>query len=260
MTFVYCIDDITTSDSCFNSTFLTFIAFVILYMATEQIIKEDCVKDNEYHNTSKPHIYSLAGLKFFWSVEQSCKKQNIIDVEWHISCNLRFSKPLWCTCVPLSLANELWHWNRCCPVNSHTLFPSNTAAPNSFALRQMLRYADPFVKCLLFSSPRCLPDHGGLCPVHLLSRCIKQQWHRDGGFPCREVPSVLLCHCTSKKPVHLPSRCCGWSVVLYDFTVLLVKHLILHRCRKQPFYQGTHSSQFFFLCSEFHGKERFALC
>lgn len=65
LTFVYCIDDITTPDSCFNSTFPTFIAFVIPYMATEQIIKEDCVKDNEYHNTSKPHIYSLAGLKFF---------------------------------------------------------------------------------------------------------------------------------------------------------------------------------------------------
>lgn len=57
--------------------------------------------------------------------------------------------------------------------------------------------------------------------------------------------SVLLCHCTSKKPAHLPSCCCGWSVVLYEFTVLLVKHLILHRCRKQPFYQGTHSRQVF---------------
>lgn len=57
--------------------------------------------------------------------------------------------------------------------------------------------------------------------------------------------SVLLCHCTSKKPAHLPSCCCCWSVVLYEFTVLLVKHLILHRCRKQPFYQGTHSRQVF---------------
>lgn len=57
---------------------------MILYMAAEQIIKEDSMKDNEYHNTSKPHTHSLAGLKFFSSVKQSCKKQKIEDVEWHI--------------------------------------------------------------------------------------------------------------------------------------------------------------------------------
>lgn len=84
LTLVYCIDDITMPDHGFNSTFPTFIAFAILYMASEQIIKEDCLKDNEYHNTFKPCICSLAGLKFFWSVEQSCKKQKIIDIEWHI--------------------------------------------------------------------------------------------------------------------------------------------------------------------------------
>lgn len=38
-------------------------------MATEQIIKEDSMKDKEYHNTSKAHIYSLAGLKFFSCVK-----------------------------------------------------------------------------------------------------------------------------------------------------------------------------------------------
>lgn len=53
-------------------------------MATGQIIKEDYMEDNEYQNTFKPHIHSLAGLRFFCSVEQGCKKQKIADVELHI--------------------------------------------------------------------------------------------------------------------------------------------------------------------------------
>jgi len=66
------------------------------------------------------------------------------------------------------------------------------------------------------------------------------------------LPLHIGFHHASRKPAHRLFRCWGWCVVLYDFTVLLVKHLLLGSCRKQPFYQGTCSSQFFFQCSKFY--------
>lgn len=149
-----------------------------------------------------------------------------------------------------------------CKFSYITLFPSNAAAPDSLCTRQMLKYADPFVMSLplLLSRSQWTPS------------CVTHPWHGDEEFlidsscpvsvmaadPAIAVlPSTLIHHCTSKKPVHLPFRCCGWSHVLYDFTVLLVKHFLLHSCRKQPLYQGTCSGQFFFLCSEFYGRGRF---
>lgn len=99
------------------------------------------------------------------------------------ACNLRFSKSLWCTCVPLFLTNELWHWNRCCPVNSHTLFPSIISRCSKFIRYEanaQIRWALCQVSSLLLPS--------------LFARswwtlsCIKQWWHRGSSFPCREVP------------------------------------------------------------------------
>lgn len=74
--------------------------------------------------------------------------------------------------------------------------------------------------------------------------------------PSLGFSSPSICHCTSGKPEH-PCFFFGAAALFYDFTVLLVKHLLLGSCRKQPFYQGTCSSQFFFPCSKFYRKERF---